>query len=365
MNNSRKSRTYLWTQNLATWFATAKRPMPWRDTRDPYRIWLSEIMLQQTQVATVIPYYERFLLKFPTVSELAAAHQDEVLKLWAGLGYYSRARNLHRGAQTIVERFGAKMPETPELILEIPGVGDYTAGAILSIAFSLPEALVDGNVARIFARLLLLEGDWRAGEGKRAVWQVARTAVAEAHAAGINPGDFNQALMELGATVCTPRSPLCAQCPITAFCAARKKGVQDLYPQLKERAESPVWKLRAWAVRDKGKLLFAQRADEGLFGGLWELPTERVEKKAPSTPKPFARVTHVLSHRVLKIEAVETSLREWRARVPNDVDFACWSGRYRHFRRLRIEDAQSGAVALSAVQLKILSLCADKNSLFD
>ncbi len=337
--------------------------MPWRNTRDPYCIWLSEIMLQQTQVATVIPYYEKFLAKFPTVGAMAAAEQDDVLKLWAGLGYYSRARNLHRGAQTIVERFAGKMPETPELIREIPGIGDYTAGAILSIAFSLPEALVDGNVARVLSRVLLLDGDWRAGDGKRAVWDAARKLIAEAHAAKINPGDFNQALMELGATICMPRSPMCSACPIASACAARKEGLQGEYPKLKERAASPEWKLGAWIVRDdEGRILFAQRGREGLFGGLWELPTERLEKKSPAA---LARVTHVLSHRILKFDALETTLLEWRNRVPNDSEFVCWSGVYSKFQWLTLGEARNGAIALSAVQSKILALCAEKSSLFD
>ncbi len=339
--------------------------MPWRETRDPYRIWLSEVMLQQTQVATVIPYYERFLTKFPTVEKLAAAHQDDVLKLWAGLGYYSRARNLHRGAQMIVERFGGKMPRSPDTIREIPGIGDYTAGAILSIAFDLPEALVDGNVARVLSRLKMLEGDWRTGEGKRTVWDVARVAVAEVHAARLNPGDYNQALMELGSTVCTPRSPSCSQCPVAAFCAATKNDVQDDYPKLKAKSVSPEWKLRAWIVRDKNKILFAQRGQDGLFGGMWELPTERLEPKTSSSPKPIARVTHVLSHRVLHVEAIEINQPDWRKRFPKNADLTCWSGDYTQFKWLNMDDAQSGSIALPAVQAKILALCAEKTPLFD
>ena len=360
------TRNHPWTTLLAAWFAREKRSMPWRGTRDPYRIWLSEIMLQQTQVATVIPYYERFLARFPNVSALAAAPLDDVLKLWAGLGYYSRARNLHRGAKTIAERFEGKIPAAADTIREIPGIGDYTAGAILSIAYSLPEALVDGNVARVLSRLLLLEGDWRGGKGKRAVWAAARTLIAKAHRAGLHPGDFNEALMELGATVCTPRSPACTRCPLRAHCLARKKGLQESYPQLKERSASPEWKLRAWLVHaGNGKILFAQRGAEGLFGGLWELPTERIERKESSAPKSVARVTHVLSHRVLHIEAAETGLDAWRRRTPVDRDFPCWSGAYRKFRWLRAADARSGAIALPAVQSRILALCSEKNGLFD
>ncbi|HLX62308.1 MAG TPA: A/G-specific adenine glycosylase [Planctomycetota bacterium] len=378
-----------WLRPLAAWFSRAKRPMPWRGTRDPYRVWISEIMLQQTQVATVIPYYERFLAKFPSVAALAAAPLDEVLKLWAGLGYYSRARNLHRGARVIIERFGGELPAAPETIREIPGIGDYTAGAILSMAFNLPEALVDGNVARVLSRVLLLDGDWRGGAGKRAVWSAARELVAGAARAGLHPGDFNEALMELGATVCSPRAPECGQCPIRTHCAARKKGVQSDYPQLKERGESPEWHLRAWIVRGtKGRILFAQRGAEGLFGGMWELPTERVDStRIPLTPRAgtrvgplpegegngrascapiaFARVTQVLSHRVLKIDASEIGLADWRKRLPNDREFVCWSGVYSKFKWLNPREAQRGALALPAAQSKILALCAEKTGLFD
>src|SRR5262245_51065386 len=188
---------------LCNWFADNKRALPWRQSRDPYRVWLSEIMLQQTQVATVIPYYERFLKNYPTVEALAAAPLDDVLKLWAGLGYYSRARNLHHAAQMVASEFGGKFPDELEAIRRIPGIGAYTAGAVLSIAHGKAEALVDGNVARVLSRIFLLKGDWRGGEGKRAVWDAARKLVSDATAKKIDPGIFNQALMELGATICS------------------------------------------------------------------------------------------------------------------------------------------------------------------
>lgn len=349
--------------------------MPWRGTRDPYRVWLSEVMLQQTQVVTVIPYFERFLKNFPTVRALAAAPLDDVLKLWAGLGYYSRARNLHRAAQMVARDFDGKFPDGPESIRTLPGIGAYTAGAVLSIAYGKPEALVDGNVARVLARLFKLEGDWRGGEGKKNIWNAARAALSEACAQKIDPGDFNQALMELGATICSPRSPDCGRCPVARHCAARIDNCQADYPQLNSRAASPEWHLRAWAVRNRGgKILLARRADKGLFGGMWELPTERLAATKKSKPfKPpsniktqaLGTIRQVLTHRILNIDAVDTDLKNWRIQAPSDAEFPCWSGAYTKFYWSSVDDARAGKVALHASQLKILALLADKDSLFD
>lgn len=341
--------------------------MPWRNSRDPYLVWLSEIMLQQTQVASVIPYFERFTKQFPTVKSLAAAPLDDVLKLWAGLGYYSRARNLHRGAILVDAKFGGNFPDQLELAKSIPGIGDYTAGAILSIAFSKPEALVDGNVARVLARMFLLKGDWRGGEGKKNVWLAARTAVAEAAALRIDPGDFNQALMELGATVCTPRSPDCPRCPISKSCAAFREGRQSEFPQLKAKTAVTELNLRAWIVRGvDDKILFAQRPAAGLFGGLWELPTQsRAKLSKKFERKPIATIKQILTHRVLNIDAFEIDADLWKSLAPNQNEFEGWSGRYERYSWISIDDALKGSVALHASQLKILALYADNASLFD
>jgi A/G-specific adenine glycosylase len=341
---------------LVAWFQKNQRAMPWRKTRDPYCIWLSEVMLQQTQVATVIPYYERFVKKFPTVTALANAPLDEVLKLWSGLGYYSRARNLHRGAQVIAERFGGQMPMTPELIREVPGIGPYTAGAVLSIAYGVKQPLVDGNVARVLARLFLLTGDYRKSSGKEQVWRTA-TDLIESCGASLYPGDLNQSLMELGATICTPRNPVCARCPLAEHCRAHKTGEQHNYPQLEQKAAVSTWTLRAGVVEDaKGRLLFAKRESEGLFGGLWEVPTERVEvtHKKEKGEKPLARLTHVLTHRILEIDAVRPERS--RAEAMKEAEqFPCWSGKYTHFCWLDSKRALSGKeIALSSVQKKLL-----------
>ena len=333
--------------------------MPWRETRDPYRIWLSEIMLQQTQVATVIPYFNRFVERFPTVNALASAPLDDVLKFWAGLGYYSRARNLHRGAALVVERFGGKIPASPELIREIPGIGAYTAGAILSIAFSLPEPLVDGNVARVLSRLLLIKGDWRKGPMKDQLWALARDLVTTAHERKTgSPGDLNQALMELGATVCTPKSPDCAHCPVAEFCLARKNGVQADYPESPEKTDVPSWKLRAWIVEDAaGRILLAQREASGLFGGLWEVPTERIAGADKSGKLPvLGKVTHVLSHRRLNIRIHRVKKEAQDSRWHDAAQFPCWSGQYTEFRWLKPAEILSGkAVGLASVQRKVLA----------
>jgi A/G-specific adenine glycosylase len=352
-------------ETLCRWFAEHKRDLPWRRTRDPYRVWLSEIMLQQTQVATVIPYYERFLERFPTVQDLANAPLDDVLKLWAGLGYYSRARNLHRGAQVVATRFGGKLPDTSEAIREIPGIGAYTAGAILSIAYGKPEALVDGNVARVLSRMFLLRGDWRKGEMKGKLWTIARELVdSTSRGTGkiirATPGDLNESLMELGATVCTPASPDCQGCPVAEFCAAKKKGLQSEFPEPPAKKTVPSWKLTAWIVEDEsGRILLARRAENGLFGGLWEVPMERDSK--PQS-KPFARIVHVLTHRELKI-AVHR--HDDPAAFGEPAAFPCWSGEYTQFRWLDPDDALNGEkLGLASVQKKVIkSFIARKSDL--
>ncbi len=213
---------------LAQWFERQKRVLPWRSEPTLYRVWVSEIMLQQTQVVTVRPFFERFMERFPTVEALAGAGEDAVVEAWAGLGYYSRARNLHRGARAIVEAGG--FPQTREAWLEVPGVGPYTAGAIASIALGKPEPILDGNVERVLSRVLMLG---RGPRFKLRLWRWAGLLVRLAHRSGASPSVFNQALMELGALVCSPKSPDCASCPVATHCMARQNGVQEQYPPKK------------------------------------------------------------------------------------------------------------------------------------
>jgi len=253
--------------SLLVWYRAHRRDLPWRRTSDPYRIWVAEVMLQQTQVPTVIPYYERFLARFPTVKALAAADLDEVLALWQGLGYYARARNLHAAIQAVCARHGGIIPSSPREFRALPGVGQYTAGAVLSIAFGQDVAAVDANAARVLCRLFDYDGDPTTAEGKKVLHGHAEALLPHGQA-----GDFNQAMMELGATICLPRAPHCGKCPLGRFCRARSLGVQESRPVSKRRRETPHRELLAALVEREGKVLIARRLPQGLLGGLWELP---------------------------------------------------------------------------------------------
>jgi A/G-specific adenine glycosylase len=251
-------------------FRQQQRDLPWRRTRDPYAIWVSEIMLQQTRVAAVIPYFERWLARFPTVEALAAAPLDDVLAHWAGLGYYSRARNLHRGAAEVVAQYRGALPRDPAALGALPGIGRYTAGAIASIAHGVRAPLVDGNVARVLARLYAIEGNIKATATTQRLWQLAERLVPDSA-----PGDFNQGLMELGATVCTPTSPTCLVCPLRAICRAHRDGREAELPEMPARKrpeELPLLASSALWIEADGALLLARRRPTGLYGGLWELP---------------------------------------------------------------------------------------------
>jgi len=254
-------------QALLGWFAENAQDLPWRRTGDPYAIWISEIMLQQTRVQAVVPYYERFLGRFPTVRQLARARLDTVLKLWEGLGYYSRARNLHRAAQEIVARFGGHLPSSREELRTLPGIGRYTAGAIVSIAFGRREPLVDGNVTRVLCRIFRLKGSPKDTSVQERIWALAAKLVPERHA-----GQFNQALMELGREICVPRHPRCADCPVNEFCDARLHGEQDLLPTRRPRKPLPFHTVAVGVICRKGRILIDKRRPEGLLGGLWEFP---------------------------------------------------------------------------------------------
>ncbi|HEX7118882.1 MAG TPA: A/G-specific adenine glycosylase [Longimicrobiales bacterium] len=254
-------------RRLLDFYDARARDLPWRRDADPYRVWVSEIMLQQTRVETAVPYYERWLERFPTVDALAEAPIDDVLHAWAGLGYYSRARNLHRAAQVVRERHRGTLPDDPDALRDLPGIGDYTAGAIASIAFGRPEPAVDGNVRRVLSRLYDLPDPGAAELRARAA------ALVDAD----RPGDFNQALMELGATVCTPRTPACDGCPLASHCRARAAGTQLERPRPKRAKPVPECDVgTAIVVAPGGALLLVRRPDDGLLGGLWEFPGEPV-----------------------------------------------------------------------------------------
>ncbi|MDT8341059.1 MAG: A/G-specific adenine glycosylase [Longimicrobiales bacterium] len=280
------------------------RPMPWRATRDPYAIWVSEVMLQQTRVETVVPYYRAWMERFPTVVALAGAREEAVLKQWEGLGYYSRARNLHRAARVVRERHGGVLPGALETLRALPGVGEYTAGAVGSIAFGLPVPAVDGNVRRVVARLL----DWPDPAGRPLRDTVAGWVPED------RPGDFNQAFMELGATVCLPRAPRCGECPLAELCCALAAGTVADRPRRKVRAPVPE-ELHAVtvAVRSGGRwpcLALRKRPSRGLLAGMWEFPSEVLEggvvakggraggasAPAPGDGSPLPEVRHAFTH---------------------------------------------------------------------
>ena len=256
-------------RKLLRWYDRHRRPLPWRTTHDPYRIWISEVMLQQTRVPVVIPFYETFLRRFPTVEALAAADEQTLLACWSGLGYYSRARNLRKAAQVIVSEHGGRFPTDMRAALELPGVGAYTAAAVLSIAYNQPLPVLDGNVARVLSRLFALEETIRTASGKRNLY-----AKAQALLCAQRPGDFNQALMELGATICLPEQPHCDLCPVRTKCLAHCSDEIARYPLREPKASPVVRRFTVAAVRDKaGRYLLVQRPETAPWmRGFWELP---------------------------------------------------------------------------------------------
>jgi A/G-specific adenine glycosylase len=281
-------------KKLLRWFAQFQRDLPWRRTKNPYHIWLSEIMLQQTRVAAAIPYYERFLTAFPEVRALAEAPEEEVLRHWAGLGYYSRARNLRKAARQIVAKHGASFPDDSEKALALSGIGAYTAAAILSIAYGKKLAVLDGNVARVIARLAGIRGDLRSG-GR---WQMLQKKADELLAPQA-PGDWNQAMMELGATICTPRSPQCLLCPVAEFCDARKLGLADMIPEKRKLRDVVEVTLAALVFVDpEGRTLLlphgasqtkTQHDVSALLSRMWHFPTIPVKKDAEEELRDFVR----------------------------------------------------------------------------
>jgi A/G-specific adenine glycosylase len=295
---------------LLAWYAACRRDLPWRKTRDPYAIWISEIMLQQTRVETVVPYWERFLSRFPTVKRLAEADEGDVLASWSGLGYYRRARLLHAGARAVAAQ-GA-VPKTRDALLDVPGIGPYTAGAIASIAFGEAVGLVDGNVARVLARLFAIDDDMRKPAGLRRA-----QALADAIVAKRDPGAWNQALMELGATVCKPQAPSCETCPAQNLCRARAEGRERELPVLAPKAAPRPRRVQCLVATRRGAVLLARRTHDSLFAGLWEPPsiegaararTELLASFPIAEAKHVGRVEHVLSHRKLTVDVLRAEL---------------------------------------------------------
>ncbi|MFO0689374.1 MAG: A/G-specific adenine glycosylase [Myxococcota bacterium] len=351
---------------LLRWYDAHRRDLPWRRTRDPYAIWISEAMLQQTRVETVIPYWERFLARFPDVGSLARAEQDDVNALWTGLGYYSRARNLKAAAESIVADHGGHLPDTAEGLRTLPGIGRYTAGAVASIAFEREEPLVDGNVVRVFARLEDVDED----TGEKAVverfWSLAAELVA-----GPRPGDLNQALMELGATLCTPKRPQCLICPVRAACLGHAAGRAESLPRKAKRTAVRPLRALAVAIDRRGALLAVRRPASGLMAGLWELPGGLLEAGEEAKDhaarivreqvglelrelEPVGRIEHVFTHRRLALEL-------FRARAQPGMRVAL-----RDYTAHRWVDAE-GLLALAHAgstrkALRLLGLCDEESA---
>ena len=257
------------------WYEQEKRNLPWRYNRDPYRIWISEIMLQQTRVDTVIDYFYRFMEWFPTIEELATAPEEKLLKAWEGLGYYSRARNIQAAAKQIMSEFDGKMPQTPEEISSLKGIGPYTTGAIASIAFGLPEPAVDGNVMRVVSRLFCIEADIAKASSRKIFDEAMRKIIDETY-----PGEFNQAMMDLGSAICTPTSPKCEACPIQAFCLANKRGIQTSFPVKTKKAKpKDVYYISAALQNHSGAYYFEERDSQKLLANMWTFPMMEVTQE--------------------------------------------------------------------------------------
>lgn len=287
LNNWSKTKIKDFQATFLSWYDLEKRTLPWRENNDPYRIWVSEIMLQQTRVDTVIPYYLNFMNLFPTIQDLADADEDVLLKAWEGLGYYSRVRNLQKAAIQIVTEFNGEMPKDPALIATLKGIGPYTTGAISSMAFQLPIPAVDGNVMRVVSRLFEISEDI-AKPASRKTFEKIMTDIIDPH----KPGDFNQAMMDLGSSTCTPTTPTCNLCPINEFCQSFEKGTMLQYPiKSKKKKAKPVYYIGAIIKNNRGEFLLEKREEKGLLANMWTFPLVEEEPIIENTLLPLGGLT--------------------------------------------------------------------------
>ncbi len=311
------------SKRVLQWFERhGRKDLPWQQDPTPYRVWVSEIMLQQTRVSSVIPYYERFMRQFPEILLLADASEDEVLHLWSGLGYYSRARNLHRAAQQIRDEFGGRFPEEPEAIQSLPGIGRSTAGAILSLAMGRCFPILDGNVKRVLARCFAVEGWPGKGAVQKELWRLAEDRLPDGHCR-----EYNQALMDLGATLCSRTKPQCGVCPLGGLCKAHQQGTPEAYPAPKPRKPLPERAVQLLIIQNpEGELLLEKRPSAGVWGGLWSLPECPLEQEPLAWSSEYLDVAgaqanvwptfrHTFSHFHLDIQPVEIRLRREQLRV--------------------------------------------------
>ncbi|GGM29744.1 A/G-specific adenine glycosylase [Paraliobacillus quinghaiensis] len=305
--------------DLIDWFEMEQRILPWREDQDPYKVWVSEIMLQQTKVDTVIPYFQRFISKFPTVEKLAYADEQEVLKAWEGLGYYSRARNLQHAVREVAEAYNGKVPDNPEQLAALKGVGPYTKGAILSIAYDIPEPAVDGNVMRVLSRVLRIEEDIAKPRSRR-IFEAAVQALISHE----NPSSFNQGLMELGALICTPKSPSCMLCPVQTHCKAFRDGVETELPIKSKAKKQKRIGYYAFAIEnDNNEYLIEQRPDTGLLASMWQFPMvekhevdeehiltwiQQVYGLSVNFDKKLLPIKHVFSHVIWEMDVIHVTI---------------------------------------------------------
>jgi len=324
-------------KKILDWYQNAARRLPWRGVSDSYAIWVSEIMLQQTRVETVIPYYERWMQQLPTLRALAEAREQEVLSLWEGLGYYSRARNMQRSAREVMRLHNGQLPADRKALEKLPGIGRYTAGAIASIAFGMDEAALDGNIRRVYARIFDLDVPVQSKEGVDKLWIIATDMLPAGRA-----GDYNQALMDLGAMVCLPRAPRCDICPVNKDCLANEHGTQAERPVLAEKKQIPHWTVTAAVIWKDGKVLLAQRPDSGLLGGLWEFPGGKVEQGESfedglkreireelaaeiSVGEPFGVYRHAYTHFKVTLHAFTCRLLDGEQPEPVEANQLVWA----------------------------------------
>lgn len=319
-------------QSLVEWFQREKRDLPWRHTKDPYKIWISEVMLQQTRVDTVIPYYQRFIDKYPTIESLADADEEELLKMWEGLGYYSRARNLHAGVKEVVQKYGGTVPDNRSDLQKIKGVGPYTAGAILSIAYNLPEHAVDGNVMRVLSRVLHIDKDISLSKTRKIFEKAVKELIHPEY-----PGDFNQALMDLGAMICTPTSPKCLLCPVRDYCLGFMRGDADRLPIKTKKTKSRNEYYDVYIAVQDGKILIERRPSEGLLANMWQFPMVLKGNQTEDTEKTFelkynVEITnvvkenffeqkHVFSHLIWNLHCRFVEV-EQKGTLPENVQYA-------------------------------------------
>lgn len=305
-------------QYLLEWFDKNKRQMPWRERRDAYSIWVSEVMLQQTQVDTVRPYYERFMERFPTVKDLASADKEEVYTYWQGLGYYRRADNLHKGAKVVAEQYDGVFPMEARLVKDIPGIGPYTMGAVLSIAFNLPYPAVDGNVMRVLSRQFLIDDDIAVAKTRK---------IFEAKVMSLMPEDarnFNQALMELGALICTPKNPKCNICPMQTLCMACHEGAQTEYPVKSSKTKAEPEFYKGLVIKKEDSIYLEKRKDEGLLASLWGVPLITLEQwevvqKMGIEFEVLDQVKHVFTHRVWMMSPIVIEYNEKVQEIINRI----------------------------------------------